>query len=62
MEKLITPIKPNEQDFKYYVANEDFFDIIHEIYLAIGHGGRNRMVQELKRKYKNIILACAHNA
>lgn len=29
-------------------------DIIHDVYLSIGHGGRNRMEQEVNTKYKNV--------
>jgi len=41
-------------DFKYYVFNEELFNIINDTHLAIGHGGRNRMEYELNKKYKNI--------
>ena len=33
-----------------------FFDIIHETHISNGHGGRNRMMKELKGKYKNITV------
>ena len=28
--------------------------MIHDAHLAIGHGGRNGMIKETQRKYKNI--------
>lgn len=33
---------------------EEIFTVIHEAHLSIGHGGRNRILKELKKKYKNI--------
>jgi len=41
-------------DFKYYVFNEELFNIINDTHLPIGHGGRNRMGYGLNKKYKNI--------
>ena len=31
---------------KYSVQKEDIFDVIHDAHLAIGHGGRDRMIKE----------------
>jgi len=53
VEKLIVPVSKGN-DFKYYVFNEELFNVIHDIHLTIGHGGRNRMEYELNKKYKNI--------
>jgi len=41
-------------DFKFYVFNEELFNINNDTHLTIGHGGRNRMEYELNKKYKNI--------
>ena len=30
------------------------FDVTRDAHLAIGHGGRNRMIKEIQTKYKNI--------
>ena len=38
----------------YFAAVEDMFDIIHRAHLATGHGGRDRMLKEIGRKYANI--------
>lgn len=54
MEKLIVPVSNEGNDLKYYVFNEELFNIIHDTHLTIGHGGRNRMEYELNKKYKNI--------
>jgi hypothetical protein len=40
--KLIIPVSENNE-IKYYVHNEELFDVIHVVHLSIGHGGRNRM-------------------
>uniref|UniRef100_A0A2S2PPZ4 KRAB-A domain-containing protein 2 n=1 Tax=Schizaphis graminum TaxID=13262 RepID=A0A2S2PPZ4_SCHGA len=52
-EKLICPMKENS-DIIFYVHNEELYDILLNIHLSIGHGGRDRMMYELKKKYKNI--------
>lgn len=53
-ERLIKPISDNAVPVLYCVPNEDLFDILHSTHSAIGHGGRNSMVGELKTKYCNI--------
>lgn len=53
-DKLIAPVSTTDPVIKYYVKNEELFDILHEIHVSIGHGGRNRMVKEAQQKYKNI--------
>jgi hypothetical protein len=30
--------------------------VIHEAHIAVGHGGRTRMIKELNRKYKNVTV------
>lgn len=55
IEKLIVPIK-DEGPVKYYCYAENFFDILFETHLTIGHGGRDRMRKEINRKYKNITV------
>ena len=52
--KLIYPVAEGSSSIKYYVQKEDIFDVIHDAHLAIGHGGRNRMIKEAQTKYKNI--------
>lgn len=44
---IIALSKSNE--IKYYVHNEELFNIIHDIYLSIGHGGRNKNEYEGNR-------------
>ena len=53
VEKLIVPVREGN-DFKYYVFNEELFNIINDTHLTIGHNERNRMEYELNKKYKNI--------
>ena len=38
----------------YYVTIEDTFDIIKRAHRFTGHGGRDRMIKELQKKYANI--------
>ena len=52
--KLIYPVAEGSSSEKYYLQKEDIFDVIHDAYLAIRHGGRNRMIKETQTKYKII--------
>ena len=52
--KLIYPVAEGSSSIKYDVQKEDIFDVIHDAHLAIGDGGRNRMIKETQTKYKNI--------
>ena len=52
--KLIYPVAEGRSSIKYYVQKEDIFDVIHDVHLAIRHGGRNQMIKETQTKYKNI--------
>jgi len=40
----------------HYITTEDLFTVLHEVHLAVGHGGRDRMMKELKRKYCNVTV------
>jgi hypothetical protein len=51
--KLIVPVYENNE-IKYYVHNEELFDVIHNVNLSIGHGGRHRIKHKVNTKYKNI--------
>ena len=51
---MIYPVAEGSSSIKYYVQKEDIFDVIHDAHLAIGHGGRNRMMKETQTKYKCI--------
>jgi len=50
----IVLLKPGETKIIYFVKNEDLFDIIHDVNIKTGHGGRTRVISELQTKYKNI--------
>ncbi|XP_037790446.1 KRAB-A domain-containing protein 2-like [Penaeus monodon] len=50
VEKLINADEP----LLYYVTIEETFDVIKRAHIATGHGGRDRMIKELQRKYANI--------
>lgn len=54
-ERLIRPVAGTSQSIVlYYAINEELFDILHNSHIAIGHGGRNRMVAEINKQYCNI--------
>ena len=38
----------------YYVSIEDTYDVIKRAHIATGHGGRDRMVKEIGKKYVNV--------
>ena len=52
--KLIYQVAEGNSSIKYYVQKEDIFDVIHDAHVAIGHGGRNRMIKETQTKCRNI--------
>ena len=56
MEKLVKKRTHPEESPLYYVTVEDTFDVIKRAHIATGHGGRDRMIKELQRKYANIII------
>ena len=45
--------KPDDEPI-YYVTIEDTYDTIKRAHLVTGHGGRDRMIKELSKKYANI--------
>lgn len=54
IEKLIVPMKQDDNFVKYFVHTEEIFEILHDTHISLGHAGRNRMAEELKYKFKNI--------
>ena len=44
--KLIYPVAEGNSSIKYFIRKEDIFGAIHDAPLAIGHGGRNRMIRK----------------
>lgn len=52
--KLISPLRKNNENVKYFVTNEEIFDVIHTAHLNVGHGGRNKVVKEINDKYVNV--------
>lgn len=52
--KLIFPMTADDVNVLYYVTDEELYDVIHNAHVSIGHGGRDRMIKELSRKFKNI--------
>ena len=54
VQKLIKKRKKDDDNFRYYVANEDIYDRILGAHIDLGHGGINKMKKELNPKYANI--------
>jgi len=38
----------------FYANDDELYEILKTTHESIGHGGRDRMISELSRKYKNI--------
>ncbi|XP_023223766.1 KRAB-A domain-containing protein 2-like [Centruroides sculpturatus] len=65
--KLIYLVKEGVSTIQYYVMNSELFHVLHEAHLAIGHGGRDRMVDLIgfqsqpDREYKFIMVYQDHH-
>jgi hypothetical protein len=55
-EKLTVPLPAEKTEIMYYVTLDELFNMIHEAHIAVGHGGRTRMIKELNREYKNVTV------
>ena len=53
-EKLIKKRSTGQESPLYYVSIEETFDVIKSAHISTGHGGRDRMLKELQKKYANI--------
>ncbi|KAK7116507.1 hypothetical protein V1264_002174 [Littorina saxatilis] len=54
VEKLIKKREHSEETPMYFVTIEETFDVLRASHIATGHGGRDRMMKEIKKKYANI--------
>jgi len=54
VEKLRRYRKSNDDPIQYYVHIEETFAVIKRAHIATGHGGRDRMVKELGKKYASV--------
>ena len=52
--RLIVPPEKKNEEIIFFVSQDEIFDILLATHVNCGHGGRNRMEYELKKKYKNI--------
>ena len=56
-ENLTVPLSAEKKtEILYYVNFDELFNVMHEAHIAVGHGGRTRMIKELNRKYKNVTV------
>lgn len=51
--KLIHPVT-DQESIRYYVFDEELFGVLNEAHISTGHGGRDRMIQQLKGKFQNV--------
>lgn len=42
------------EKMSFYVSYNNLYKIIHEVYIATGHRGRNRIAYAINSKYKNV--------
>lgn len=54
IKRLVVPDSLANNKVVYYAYNEQMFDIIHDCHMRCNHGGRNRIEEMVKLKYKNI--------
>ncbi|XP_067126351.1 KRAB-A domain-containing protein 2-like [Centruroides vittatus] len=50
--KFIYPVKEGVSTIQYCITDSLLFHVHHQAQLAIGHGGRDRMLKELSTKYR----------
>jgi hypothetical protein len=55
-DKTYSVIIYRKTEILYYVTFDELFNVIHEAHIAVGHGGRTRMIKELNCKYKNVTV------
>ncbi|CAH1644125.1 unnamed protein product [Spodoptera littoralis] len=53
-EKLFSARALGDKKRQMFVPIDEVYDIIAEYHLRLNHGGRSRMMVELKRKYRNV--------
>ncbi|XP_041357862.1 KRAB-A domain-containing protein 2-like [Gigantopelta aegis] len=53
VQKLIRK-NPNQEHPLYFATIEETFDIIKRAHIATGHGGQDKMIKEINKKYANI--------
>ncbi|XP_068229392.1 KRAB-A domain-containing protein 2-like [Palaemon carinicauda] len=53
-EKLIKRCSTRQESPLYSVSIKEMFDIVKSAHISTGHGGRDRMLKELQKKYANI--------
>lgn len=57
--KLISKMAYGEGIIKYFVINEEIFELIHEAHIQTGHGGQKRTEDKVDEKYANITRMCS---
>jgi hypothetical protein len=51
-DKLIFPVESGSENIRYYVCNDELFDIKHAAHIETGHGSKDRIYHMLKKNSK----------
>ena len=54
VEKLIRKRQDQDETPVYFVMIEEIFDVIKRVHLLTAHGGKDKMVKEVNKKYANV--------
>ena len=54
VEKLVKKRKTEDEPILYFIPSEELYSKIQEIHVQQGHGGINKMMAHLKKRYANI--------
>ncbi|KAK7605083.1 hypothetical protein V9T40_006941 [Parthenolecanium corni] len=54
VDKLIYPLTGDAEDIRFYISVDELFDVLCSIHQSVGHGGREKMMYEINRRYKNV--------
>jgi hypothetical protein len=55
-EKIKVSLFAEKTEILCYVTFDELFNVLHEVHIAVGHGGRKRMIKEPNCKYKNVTV------
>jgi hypothetical protein len=54
IEKVIRKRSCEQENPVYYCHIDEMYDVIKRVHIATGHGGRDKMMKEVSRKYANV--------
>lgn len=59
IKKLILPLSAQVTEVKYFVPNEELFEVLDNAHKECGHAGRDIMIKALSNKYANVTRECS---